>query len=139
MISLQHVTTTELKGGRMLNSKMVLLVLVCKMHFWVRCFLYSLEICCLPFFTRCFAKLEHQGNFSKNLFFFKLCSFLTTDPFSFLHMVQMLLPILPLLSSVDLIVKVQVSHLPNWGLQEPHFGWTSSYSVPLQTNANRVE
>ena len=31
---------------------------------------------------------------------FKLCSFLTTDPGGFLHMVQMFLPILPLLSSV---------------------------------------
>ena len=55
---------TELKRGRMLNSEKVLLVLVCEMHFWVKFFLYSLKICCFPFFIKYFAKLGHQGNFN---------------------------------------------------------------------------
>ena len=73
----------NLIGGRMLNSEKVLLVLVSGVHFWVS-FLSSLEICCLPLFTRYYAKLEHHGKKYKNCFYFKLCSsFSTSDPCDF--------------------------------------------------------
>ena len=39
------------------KSEKILLVLVCEIHSWVSCFLYSIEICCLSFFRRCFTKL----------------------------------------------------------------------------------
>ena len=100
LLFLVNVVCTELKRGRMLYHQKVLLVLVCEMHFWVSCFLYSLDICCLPFLQGALLSLGIKVTLTKTCFYFKLCSFLTTDPCSFLHMVQMLLPILPLLSSV---------------------------------------
>ena len=54
---------------------------------------------CLPFLTRCFTRLGIKVKQTK-LFYYKLSSFLITDPGGFLHMIQMLLPILPLLSYV---------------------------------------
>ena len=81
----------------MLYHQKVLLVLVCEMHFWVSCFLYSLDICCLPFLQGALLSLGIKVTLTKTCFYFKLCSFLTTDPCSFLRMVQMLSPILPYL------------------------------------------
>ena len=66
------VLVTYLNRARMLNSEKVLLVLVCEIHFWVSCILYSSEICCLPFFISCFAKLGQQGKKDKKLFLFQV-------------------------------------------------------------------
>ena len=56
----------ELDRGKILKTEKVLLVLVCEIHFWVSCFLYSLEICLLvTIFTRCFAKLGQQSKKDK--------------------------------------------------------------------------
>ena len=68
--------TTKLNKGRVFNSGKVLLVLFCEIHFWVSCFLYSIEIS----FYEVFGKLGHQGKKAKTCFYFKLSSFLTTDP-----------------------------------------------------------
>ena len=45
-------------------------------------------------FTRCFARLWHQGKNTKTCYNLKLCSFLSTEPNGFLCMVKMLLPTL---------------------------------------------
>ena len=50
----KHYKNIKISGnhknrGRMFKSGKVLLVLVCEIHIWVSCFLYSLEICCYHF------------------------------------------------------------------------------------------
>ena len=69
----------------MFNSEKILLVLVCEIYFWVSYFFYTLEICCLSllFIIR------------QNLVFILNC---VADEQLTLVAVQMLLPILPLLS-----------------------------------------
>ena len=52
---------------------------------WVSCFVHSFEICYLPRFTRCFAKLTHQINNKNQSILSKLYNFLTIDPLSFFH------------------------------------------------------
>ena len=63
------------------------------------------------FYTRCFDKLGHQGKKYKNCFFFKLYSLLKNELCVFLRRVQIILLILPLLSSVVKPVQSQVSNL----------------------------
>ena len=67
------VCTTEHYRGRIFNTVMVLLVLICELHFWVSSLLYSLDICCLPFFTRCYVKMGHQGKIRQNIVFYLNC------------------------------------------------------------------
>ena len=61
----------------MLNSEKFLLVLVCQIHLGVTCFLYFLDIFCLPLFTRCLAKLGHQGKKDGDFFIIYLDNLLS--------------------------------------------------------------
>ena len=48
---LKSSNITQIIGCIIVKSEKVLLVWVCEIHYWVSCFLYSLEMYCLPFFT----------------------------------------------------------------------------------------
>ena len=63
---------TELNRGRMFESEKVLLVLVCEVHFWVSCFLYALEICCLPFLQNVLPSWGIKVKKTKTCFFLSL-------------------------------------------------------------------
>ena len=83
--------TTELDVGRMYTSEKILLVLVSKIHFWVCCFLYYLEICCLQFLKGFLLSLSNKVKKTKTC----------VHAVAWLHY-NMLLPILHLLSSVGM-------------------------------------
>ena len=70
--------------GRWNNLFKIELVIGFKIGIGVSCFAHSLEICCLPFRTRCFAKSPKQIKTKTKLFKSNLCTFLTTDHSSFI-------------------------------------------------------